>query len=102
MSQIIADRDTSVGDSKKAAQAMINEAYGMKKKKKAGGDMSMTAEGSKHLKEASKTARLKGAANRSGNAVNEIRLEAQDAVAGLDEYKKQSKKKGKKSYWAGD
>lgn len=82
----------------KAAQERINKYYG----KKGGGDMSMTAEGQAHLREASKTARLKGAANRTGNAVNEVRLEAQDAIAGLDEYKKQSKKKSKKSYWAGD
>lgn len=90
MTDLIGRRDK--GD--KTAQSQINEAYGMN-----GGD-EMTAEGSAHLREAAKTARLKRAANRTGEAVNEVRLGGEDAMRDLVEYKK--KGKGKKSMWAGE
>jgi hypothetical protein len=88
LSQIIADRETSGGDSKAEAQRMINEAYGVG----SGGD-EMTAEGKSHLKEQVKTAKLKKATNDTGMAVNEVRLGGEDAMRGLEEEKKRLRKK---------
>lgn len=100
LSQIIADRETSGGDSKTAAQRMINEAYGVG----SGGDDSDVRSDYNAKVDENARAKMKVAndmLDKTASATVDVLEGGQKASAKLDAMKRK-KKSNKKQMYAGD